>query len=147
MFDFELDETYGVAVNLFGSIGFANDYNELVNGLRCTFRCLVNGGILILTPWDTQETFEENIYHGSGETETIKFCYMESVKRISNKKVDVDMYHLISNHGKIDQYKSKQQITLFTEKEYLSAIKKAGFHMVKRLSKIDFRMGAFICRK
>lgn len=59
MFDFVLEQKYGIAINLFGSIGFAKDYQEMVRGLKSVYGCLEYGGILILTPWDTTETYND----------------------------------------------------------------------------------------
>ncbi len=146
MFDFVLEQKYGIAINLFGSIGFAKDYQEMVRGLKSVYGCLEYGGILILTPWDTTETYNDKTLVDCGEKDGIKFCYMESVKQ-SNCKIEVEMFHLLGKNNKIKEYHYTQNVTLFSEKEYVNAIREAGFEICTRLSENDFRMGAFVCRK
>ncbi len=147
MFDFILPERYGIAVNLFGSIGFAKNYQEMAAGLICACNCLDEGGILILTPWDTQETFSDLTITGSGNKDTLHYCYLEDLKKSDQNKVEVNMYHIIASNGQVEEYRHHQKISLFSEWEYRSAIEGAGFEICRRMSEEEFRMGAFICRK
>ena len=61
MLDFKLNHRYKAAVNLYGSIGFAENLQRMENGIRCVWECLEEGGVLILTPWGTKETVAEEI--------------------------------------------------------------------------------------
>lgn len=147
MFGFELKEKYGIAINLYGSIGFADNYKEMLMSLKCVWNCLEKGGILILTPWETKETYKDIILSDAGEKNGINFCRMENVKRFDNDKVDIEMVHLIGQNGVIEKYYNNQTVSLFSEQEYLAAIEDAGFELCQKLSGYEFRMGAFICRK
>ena len=147
MFDFSFGQTFGCVVNLYGSIGFACNTDQMEDGLRCVYRCLKPGGVFLLTPWGTAETFHEGTIAQCGECGTIKFCRMESVKRDTERSVSVDMYHLVSKDGQVREFHNTQHITLFGEAEYTGALKNAGFTIRERLSEEQFRMGAFVCTK
>lgn len=146
MFDFELTKKYGVAINLFGSIGFAKNYSEMVNGLRSVWTCLDEGGILILTPWDTKETYSDKTLVDSGKKGDVYFSCMENVVSHGNK-VEIEMIHLIAKENRIKEYHYTQRVTLFSEDEYLKGINTTGYEVCERIGINDFRMGAFICRK
>ncbi|WP_195276629.1 class I SAM-dependent DNA methyltransferase [Anaerotruncus rubiinfantis] len=147
IFDFHFDEPFGAAVNLYGSIGFARGYDQLRDGLRCVYDCLTPGGVFLLTPWATRETFREGIVSQSGERDGIHFCRMETVKRKAPQAVEVEMFHLVEQDGAVRQFHHLQKITLFSEAEYRAALAQAGFILRERLSEAEFRMGAFVCTK
>lgn len=147
MFRFQLDRRFDIVLNLYGSIGFASDTGELSAGIRRAWEHLEPGGLFLLTPWDTQETFQEKILTGSGLRGGIHFCRMEAVRRVSPRKVQVDMRHLVGQDGEITALRHQQSITLFSETEYRSALAEAGFRLRARLNEDQFRMGAFVCTK
>ena len=147
MLDFKLNHRYKAAVNLYGSIGFAENLQRMENGIRCVWECLEEGGVLILTPWGTTETFAEEIVADCRERNGLQFCRMETVKRASGDKVEVEMFHLIGKGLAVQQFHHVQHITLFSEEEYKNALEKAGFTIRARLSEQEFRMGAFVCTK
>lgn len=149
MTDFHLGERFGAAVNLYGSIGFCESRRELERSLRCTADHLEEGGLLILTPWDTRETFREGMEVDSGRVGEMAFCRMEAVRRFKDRpdQVRVEMRHLVSHGLEITEFHHIQEISLFSEEEYRQSIQGAGLTLVRRLSEAEFRMGAFVCRK
>lgn len=147
MTNFKLEEKYGAAVNLFGSIGFAKGLGQMEASIVCTYNCLCDGGVFLLTPWGTREEFREETHVRSGEKDGVYYCCMEQVTRSGEASVQVEMVHLIGRYGKIEEYRQKQDICLWSENEYVSALKKAGFKIKERLSPKEFRMGAFLCTK
>ena len=81
MFSFSLREKFDIAVNLYGSAGFAKDTDALAAMCACAYKCLAGGGLFILTPWSTRETFAESITADSGRRGGLAFCRMEAVRR------------------------------------------------------------------
>lgn len=147
MLDFKLDKKYGAAVNLYGSIGFAENFERMKRGMRCVWDCLEEGGVLILTPWGTKETFEEGIVADARQRGGVHYCRMETVRRSSEQKVEVEMFHLIGRELTVQPFHHIQTITLFSEHEYIEALESAGFTIKARLTEQEFRMGAFVCVK
>ena len=147
IFDFHLEQEFGAVINLYGSAGFAQGMEELRRGLDCVYSCLQAGGVFILTPWHTRETFrEEMIAHSGTEGETC-YCRMEAVKREGMHKAGIEMVHLLGKGGKIQEYRHRQEMSLFSEEEYRRALQEAGFCLREWLSEEEFRMGAFVCTK
>lgn len=147
MFRFHLEEQFDAAVNLYGSIGFAKNGEELTAGLQCAYNSLKRGGVFILTPWSTAQTFQEGVISGSMRQGDLHYCRMEAVRKLDAKTACVEMFHLIGQRGHIEQKKHLQRITLWSEEEYRSALASVGFRLKERLSEHEFRMGAFVCVK
>jgi len=145
MCNFSLNNHYDVILNLYGSIGHAESLEHMQMSMKCVFNHLKQGGIYILTPWSTKESFNEALVCRTKTFSLSGFCRMETVKRVSDDKIKIDYYHLISNNLEVTYYKHANFITLFSENEYESSIQKAGFKIIRRLQSDEFRMGAFIC--
>ncbi len=147
MCDFDLGRQFDVAVNLYGSIGFAENFERMKAAVKITYQHLKSGGVFILTPWSTRETFQEGIFSTADNRDGICFCRMEVIQRLAEGKVRVEMHHLIGRNLEVRSCKHEQTITLFSESEYVSALESAGFEIVERLDADRFRMGAFVCTK
>lgn len=147
MCDFELGRRFDVVVNLYGSIGFAENFQRMSHAIETAYRHLEPDGIFILTPWSTKETFQEGIFSNADRRDDLCFCRMEVLRRLAEDKVCVEMHHLIGKDLEVRSYDHRQTITLFAESEYRSALESAGFEIVRRLDASQFRMGAFVCVK
>lgn len=147
MCDFSLDVCFDTAVNLYGSIGFAENLDAMKASVKCVYDHLNVGGMFILTPWSTKETFKEGLVAKSRSEMPNGFCRMESVQRLSDSKIQVQMHHLVARDMQITYHKNESLVSLFSEAEYRSAIEEAGFTVAERLSTSEFRMGAFVCLK
>lgn len=147
MCNFSLNACFDAAVNLYGSIGFAEDYEAMKASLKCVYDHLNAGGVFILTPWSTKETFKDGLVAKARAEKPNGFCRMESVQRVSDNKVRVQMHHLVANNMEVSYHTNVSEVSLFSEAEYRSAIDEVGFSLVARLSTSEFRMGAFVCIK
>lgn len=147
MCNFSLNTYFDAAVNLYGSIGFAEDYEAMKASLKCVYEHLNAGGVFILTPWSTKETFKDGLVAKARAEKPNGFCRMESVQRVSDNKVQVQMHHLVASNMEISYHTNVSEVSLFSEAEYRSAIDEVGFSLVARLSTSEFRMGAFVCIK
>lgn len=147
MCDFDCMRQFDVIVNLYGSIGFAENFERMQAAIETTFRHLKPGGVFILTPWSTKETFQEGIFSSADRREGICFCRMEVIRRLTEDKVRVEMHHLIGKDLNVRSHKHEQTISLFSESQYVSTLESAGFEILERLNAEQFRMGAFVCRK
>ncbi len=147
MCDFDLGRQFDVVVNLYGSIGFAENFDRMKDAIRVSHKHLKYGGVFILTPWSTRETFQEGVFSMADNRDGICFCRMEVIRRLSDDKVRVDMHHLVAKDLEVRPYKHEQTITLFSESQYVSALESCGFEILRRLDPSQFRMGAFVCTK
>jgi len=147
MCNFDLDHQYDVILNLYGSIGQVESLEHMQMAMECAFKHLKQGGIFILTPWSTKESFSEALVGRTKTFDLSGFCRMETVRRVSGDKIRIDYHHLISDNLEVTYYKHTNFVALFSESEYESCIQKAGFKIIKRLHSDEFRMGAFVCTK
>ncbi len=147
MFNFSFPAPFDAIASLYGSVGFADGKEQLEQGFACVYRHLKPGGVFLLTPWSTKETFEEKLVTDARTSGEISFCRMESVRRIAEDKVRVEMHHLIGKGLEIEEHHGEQLISLFSEEEYRTALQEAGFTIRERLTEEQFRMGAFVCTK
>jgi len=145
MCNFSLGSQYDVIVNLYGSIGQAESLEHMQAAMKCAYKHLKQGGIFILTPWSTKESFHDALVGRTKTSGLSGFCRMETVQRVADDKIRIDYHHLISDNLEVKYYKHHNFITLFSESEYENSIKDAGFKIIKRLQPDEFRMGAFIC--
>lgn len=145
MCDFALKGKFGVIVNLYGSIGFAENDERMRASLRCCRGHLAEGGVFVLTPWDTRETFQPSLVADAGERGGLSYCRMEAVRLADEHHAEVEMHHLLGRDGKITECRYTQRLCLWSEMEYRAALKAAGFRVLERLGADEFRMGAFVC--
>ena len=147
MTDFDLGRKFDIIVNLYGSIGFASSFEHLCSSLKCVYDHLDDNGLFILTPWSTKEEIKDGLVAKSKKEGLSGYCRMETVKRIADDKVQVEMHHLVAKDLDVKYHKTVSTVTLFSEAEYVSALEKAGFIIKERLTPEQFRMGAFVCIK
>ena len=145
MFNFNLEKQFDVIVSLYGAIGHAKTINDLFSAMKCVHKHLKQGGIFVATPFNTKESYSDALVVRSKAFDLTGFCRMETVKRLCDDKLIIEMHHLISTELDVKYHKYTQYISLFSEGEYVNSIQKAGLKILKRLTPEEFRMGAFIC--
>jgi len=145
MCDYDLGRQFDVIVNLYGSIGHVESVAHLKMAMKCASRHLKPGGVFILTPWSTKESFNEALVGRAKTFELSGYCRMETVRLVAEDKIRIDYHHLISDNLDVTYHRHFNFITLFSESEYEDSIHEAGFKIVERLQPDKFRMGAFVC--
>ncbi len=138
---------FDAVVNLYGSIGFAENFAGMKDAVQAAYRHLKPGGVFLLTPWSTRETFREQLFSTANYNAGLHFCRMEVLRKLSDEKIRVEMHHLIGKDLDVRSFRHEQTISLFGEAEYVSALESAGFEIVTRLGAEQFRMGVFVCTK
>jgi len=127
MADFSLPMHYDVILCLFSAIGYVKTLARLVDALVC-FRCHMNpGGIILVEPWFTPETFhpEEKVYLLTGENDQGKICRM-NVSRCEGRLSILDFHYLLGTAAGIEYLTERHELGLFTEREMLEAFAQAG---------------------
>jgi ubiquinone/menaquinone biosynthesis C-methylase UbiE len=144
-----IDERFGSIMCLFGSIGFVQTVENLNTTLRRFSELLESGGVLILTPWSTQEDFTEEIVSDRVKRGKLQIARMEKVERSSPNLVDITYHYLIADDDDIKYFTGHHiPIGLFAHKEYEQAIQNAGLSILELYRGKNIHMGmAFVCRK
>jgi len=146
MTDFSLDRQFDVIIYLYGSIGFVRTNEKLKLTLKNMVRHLLPGGIAIIVPWSTTESFQEKIVVDAVKHPHMRIARMENVKRKAIDCVEVTFHHLIGQNGEVKYHTQRMEIGLFSHNEYVSAIEEAGLQLVEIYDGPNIRMGAFVGR-
>jgi len=114
MCNFNLNSQYDVILNLYGSIGQVGSLEQMQRAIECAYNHLKQGGIFILTPWSTKESFNEALVCRTKSINFSGFCRMETVNRISDDKIRIEYHHLISDNLEVTYHQHANTITLFS---------------------------------
>ena len=149
MFHFSNLCNFDIVTCLYGSIGYAENIEELEQAVACVSKCMKQGGVFILTPGIGKDFFEEKVYIKSRNLKEQAFSFrkIELVKRVDENRAVISMNHRIVKDGKVEKYKFDIPISLFSREDYISALERNGFSIVEEKNEAEFRMGAFVSRK
>ncbi|MDP6403232.1 MAG: hypothetical protein QF467_06760 [SAR202 cluster bacterium] len=114
--------------------------------LKTMTRHLLTGGIVIIVPWSTKETFKEKIMVDAVKHPHVKIARMENVKLKTPNVVVVMFHHLIGRDGQVTYHTQTMEVGLFSQEAYISAFQKAGLELVEVYEGVAIKMGAFIGR-
>ena len=133
MTNFRLRERFDVILCLFRSIGYVQDFNNMVKTLENFYRHLNGEGLAMVEPWIFKEDFKRGfIGLDTYEDEKLKLARM-ATSRIVRAKWLVFMHYLIGEKGKIRYVKELHEMLALDYEDYVKAFKLAGFKNVKFL--------------
>ena len=127
MRDFRLGRTFGAVTCLFSAIGYAQSVDELRRTLHCLAAHLEPGGVLLLEPWFTPQQWTLGpVDLGTARDHhrhVTRTCYSGRSGTVST----MTMHYVLDEPGAgVRQWVEQHAMTLFTQKQYHSAIQKAG---------------------
>lgn len=146
MTDFSFDASYDAIICMYGGIGFTGTPEAARRAVASMKRHLATGGVLVLVPWMTKETFHDALVVDAVNRPEIGIARMENVRRKSEGVVEVSFHHLIGQNGQVRYHTQTMDIGLFSEEEYVSFFRSAGLSLVERYTEPDIAMGAFVGR-
>lgn len=146
MIDFSLDKQFDIITCMYGSIGFVKTYTNLKLTLKNMARHLIPGGLAIIVPWSTTESFKEKIVVDAVKHPHIRIARMENVKRKATNLVEITFHHLVGKDGQVKYYTQCMEVGLFSHDDYISAIQDAGLQLVEIYEGSNISMGAFVGR-
>ncbi len=121
MLTFDLKRQFDAIVCLFSSIGYARTRARLRKAVKNMARHLKPGGVLIVEPWLTPETFTEGTLHANFvDRATLKIARM-NVSRVKNGVSVLDLHYLIGTPQGIEYFREPQELGLFSHEEYKGA--------------------------
>lgn len=127
MRDFDLGRTFDVITLMFSSIGYVDDYPDLVRALAALGRHVAPGGVLVIEPWVFPDSFADNYL----ATDLVRDDD-GAVTRFSHSVRDGDavvmsVQYLVATpeHG-IRHLTDRHRLALFTREQYLAAFAAAG---------------------
>jgi len=119
MTNFRLKETFDVITCLFSSIGYVQNFKNLVKTLENLYRHLNHKGILIIEPWIFRRDFRPGLVGlDTYEDERVKLARMATSK-IAGSRWIIFMNYLIGKKGKIEYIKEIHQMLALDYEDYL----------------------------
>src|SRR3989344_6863855 len=100
MINFNLQKKYDIITCLFSSIGYVKTYRNLKKTINTFARHLKPGGIIIIEPWFTNETFYAGRPHiDVAQNDKIKVA-RAVVSQVKGNISSMDMHYLIAEKNK-----------------------------------------------
>jgi ubiquinone/menaquinone biosynthesis C-methylase UbiE len=126
MTDFELQRTFDVVTCLFSSIGLVKTAERLDGALASMSRHLNPGGIIVVEPWFTPDTYwVDKLFANYVDEPELKIAWMYKSERDELLSV-MNIHYLVATPAGVEHFTERHEIGLFTHEQYLAAFRKAG---------------------
>jgi SAM-dependent methyltransferase len=131
MRDFDLGQQFDLVTCLFSAIGYVKTSAGLQQGISNMARHVAPGGMLIVEPWFTPETFIAGHLHlDTVEKPGYKLARMSVSKIIDGVSV-IDLHHLVGTpQDGVTHFSELHELALFTHAQYTEAFVAAGLRVV-----------------
>jgi ubiquinone/menaquinone biosynthesis C-methylase UbiE len=127
MTGFELSDRFDVIVCLFGAIGYVKTLIRLREALACIQRHLKPGGVLLVEPWFTPDSFVSGRLNALYVDEAdLKIARMNISSRKGNISV-LDFHYMVGTPQGIETFSERHELGLFSHEEYMIALYGSGF--------------------
>jgi SAM-dependent methyltransferase len=126
MRDFDLGRRFDAVTCLFSAIGYAQTVDGLASTTAAMARHLEPGGIVLIDPWYTPETWaEQRPALLSVDVPDLKVARI-NVNGTTGRLALVDFHFLVATAGGVEYFTQHHELGLFSDNEYLSALREAG---------------------
>jgi len=133
MLDFELREKFDVITCLFGSIGYVQNFENLVRSFRNLRNHLDDLGLTIVEPWVFKKDFRKgNVAIDTYEDDKLKLVRM-ATSRLTRSQWLVSMHYLIGTDGRIKHLEEIHKMLAADYEDYVKALKVAGYKEIRFL--------------
>jgi SAM-dependent methyltransferase len=127
MTDFDLHKAYDIILCLFSSIGYVGTLENVTRALACFKKHLAPGGLLLVEPWFTPQTWNADypVHMLTAEQGDACICRMNQNGLDGN--ISILNFHYLVGQGKtVSYFTERHELGLFTKEEMLAAFQKAG---------------------
>lgn len=129
MLDFRLNRTFDVVTCLFSSIGYLKTPARLDQAIQTMGNHLTPGGVLIVEPWFTPETWHPGtahaVYVNQPDLKIARMNISEGDGRLSW----FEFHYLVATREGVRYFTERHELGLFTHEEYLAAFQRAGLEV------------------
>lgn len=129
MTSFQLNRKFDIVTCLFSAIGYVKTNDRLIASIRCMSEHLNPGGVLLLEPWFSADTFHVGKVHAVFvDLPDLKIARM-NVSQISDGLSILDFHYLIGTSTGIDTFEERHELGLFSQQQYMDALLENNLHV------------------
>jgi ubiquinone/menaquinone biosynthesis C-methylase UbiE len=129
MADFSLTDRFDVVCCLFRSIAFVKTANSFFAAVKSMASHLNPGGILVIEPFFTPETFwSDTITLNEYKGDSLKIAWMYTSKKVQDH-ARLDNQYLVGTPRRVDHFSEVHEMGLFSEEDYHQAFTAAGLQL------------------
>ena len=126
MIDFDLGRTFDAISCLFLAIAYVRSVDNLEKAVATMSRHLNPGGVLLIEPWVYPENFRVGKLTSEYVEEKERKISRMFITRVEGRVSIYDIHYLVGTPQGIEYFIEREELGLFTHKEYLGAFEKAG---------------------
>jgi ubiquinone/menaquinone biosynthesis C-methylase UbiE len=149
MIDFKLRRRFDVITCLFSSIGYVQNFRNLVRTLRNFHNHLADDGMVLVEPWVFRRDFRKGtVSIDTYEDKRTKLVRM-GTSRLTKTHWLVYFHYLIGGDGRIRHTEETHRMISAEYEDYLKAFNMAGYSQIKFLGENDWTRsrGLFVAMK
>jgi SAM-dependent methyltransferase len=126
MTSFDLARRFDVVACLFSSIGYVRTVERLREAVRNMARHLRPGGVLVIEPWLTPESYQSGACHALFVDRPDLKIARVNVSGIERNVSVIDFHYLVGRPEGVEHFVERHELGLFGHEEYASAIEACG---------------------
>ena len=129
MMAFDLGQTFDIVTCLFSAIGYAKTLDNLSRAIRCMARHLKAGGLLVIEPWFTPDTWRPGTVHAIFVDEPeLKIARINTSFTAGRLSV-FDLHYVIGSPAGTGHLVEHHEMGLFTTEEMHAALATVGLEV------------------
>lgn len=129
MTDFDLGRRFDVVTCLFSSIGYVKTLENAARAVACMTRHLVPGGILIIEPWFTPDTWHTPSVHAVFIDELDLKIARVNTSFVDGRLSYFDLHYLIGTLEGTEHFVERHELGLFEMDELRTVFAEAGLEV------------------
>ena len=139
MRNFDLGRTFDVVTCLFSSIGYVKTLEGLAQAVNCMAKHVVPGGVLVIEPWFTPDTWQVGHVHAILIEEPDLRIVRMSTSMAEGNLSYFDFHYLVGTPKGVEHFVERHELGLFTVAEMEVAITRAGLESAYDVQGLDGR--------
>lgn len=126
MVTFDLGRRFDVIICLFTAIAYVRTFDRLVATMRRFAAHLEPGGLVLVEPFFTPETYwEGHVKANFVESDGVRMAWMYRQDRRGDEAI-LDMHYLVGTRTEVLRFSDRHQLGLFTVEQVAAAFAEAG---------------------